>query len=307
MTKQVSFLFVATIAALVYGFVFRLFVRGGGYGYLGVAWLAAFVFLALFVIQVVLVRERTMAFVAIVIQAVVFNIFFIDRLFWWAISAFVLCTLLLWLAYLRGRHRLDNMISLRFFQLRHDVLSRAIIALTLFSIILYMSFVNVLRLTVSRDFIAYFAQPVEYAGQLFIKDFSLAMTARDFLNHFADRNLSDTVRQLPSDQQQAAREQVITDLAQRLGEATHSRINLQSQVIDVVVWIGNVQLQRIPEAGRTPLLIAIGVVLFLFITGFVFLFSWIISILSRLIFQLLLWLGFIKIGGEKKEVQVVTT
>jgi hypothetical protein len=156
---------------------------------------------------------------------------------------------------------------------------------------------------VSPETFAYVVRPVEYSSRLVLKDFSLSMSMQEFFQSIIQRRVSPKITSLSPAQQSEFFRQAINDLTQAVKEETLVEVNLQETVMQTLYDIINRQLQRIPERLRPFAVIAWGVFLFLFLTGFLFIFSWLISFAAWLLYQLLLANNFIKIGYREKQVE----
>lgn len=300
-TKLIVFLATTILLALTYGYFLNAFSVAGDYLYLTLLIITGVVFLALFLIQCLLVVEQRPATILIIIQSLAFCFFAFPMISnkSYGILVFIGSALVLFIAffdaYYRGRREITNMISIRFFQVRKTILRRAFLGLAIFSVLLYAVSIDLNKFTVSKDFFEYFSSPIELGGRFLVKDFSTSMTIGDLFSRIAAKDTQDKEIQ----------NQVVGNLIEKINEMTKVRINLQWQISQAFSEVSNYQLKRLPDPWKTPLLIGFGIVLLLFITGFAFIFIWIIGLLSWLIYRLLLRSKFIKIIYQSKTTEAI--
>lgn len=294
--KLVVFLFFPVLVALIFSFLLVGFSMGKGLVLLPISLALGFIFLALFLIQCLIISTFLEALAVIIIEsaAMAAPVLLVGNFSYAVYIGFVSLLLFLSWGYYSGQQELKNNINIQFFRLRKPVLRKAIIGMTLFSVLIYVSFLNIEKLTVSKNAFEYFVKPIEYSGRIFLSNFSANMTVGEFLTGLAEKKLSPEEKQL-----------VVISAVAKLTEWTKFNISLQHRLGDTVYQIINFQLRRLPTDRQTPVLISIGAVLFLFITGFGLLFSWIIGLISYGFYQLLLTYGFIIITYQNKQIEVL--
>lgn len=294
--KLVVFLFFPVLIALIFGFVFVGFNIGKSLFLLPIAMAVGFVFLALFLIQCLIITTFLEALAVVIIEsAVIVAPVLLTGNFNYAVYiGFVLLLFFLSWGYYSGQRELKNNINIQFFRLRKPVLRKAIIGMTLFSVLVYISFIDIEKLMISKNVFEYFVRPIEYSGRIFLSNFSANMTVGEFLTSLAEKNLSPEEKNL-----------VVVNTVAKLTEWTKFNISAQHRLGDTIYQVINFQLRHLPANRETPVLIGIGAVLFLFVTGFGLLFSWIIGLISYGLYQLLLTYGFIIITYQNKQMEVL--
>ncbi|MEK7115016.1 MAG: hypothetical protein AAB847_01510 [Patescibacteria group bacterium] len=294
--KLVVFLFFPVLIALIFGFVFVGFNIGKGLILLPISLAVGFIFLALFLIQCLIISASLEALAVIIIEsaAMVAPILLVGNFNYAVYIGFASLLLFLIWGYYSGQQELQNSINIQFFRLRKPVLRKAIIGMTLFSVLVYVSFLDLEKLIVSKNAFEYFVRPIEYSGRIFLSNFSANMTIGEFLTSLAEKNLSPEEKNL-----------VVINTIAKLTEWTKFNIGIQHRLGDTIYQIINFQLHRLPADRQTPVLIGIGATLFLFITGFGLLFSWIIGLISYGLYQLLLTYGFIIITYQNKQIEAL--
>ncbi len=294
--KLTVFLFFPVLVALIFGFVFVGFNMGKGLFLLPIAMAFGFIFLALFLIQSIIISTFLEALAVIIIEsaAIAAPILLVGNFNYAVYLGFVSLLLFLTWGYYSGQQELQNNINIKLFKLRKSILRKAIIGIALFSALSYVSFLQVDSLMLSKNAFNYFVRPVEYSGKIFLSNFSANMTVGEFLFSLAEKKLSQEEKNL-----------VVANAVERLSEFTKFNISLQHRLGDTIYQLINFQLQRLPADRNTPVLIGIGAVLFLFITGFALLFGWIIILLSYSLYQLLLTYGFINITYQNKPIETL--
>ena len=300
-TKLIVFLSTTVLLALVYGYFLNAFSVSNDYFYLTLLVITGVIFLALFLVQCLLVVEQRTGLILIIIQTISFCLFSYSAIAGKSSGVLILIglALILFLAlydgYYNGRREVTNMISIRFFQVRKTVLRRAFLGLSIFSVLIYTSSIDLNKFTFSRGFFEYFSNPIALGGRFLVKDFSTSMTVGQLFEKIAAKDTED----------KEIKNQIIANLVDKISEMTKIRINLQWEISQAFSEVSNYQLKRLPDPWKTPLLIGLGVVLLLFITGFTFIFIWIIGFLAWLIYRLLLRSKFIKIIYQSKTTEAI--
>ncbi len=294
--KLTVFLFFPVLVALVFGFVFLGFNIGKGLFLLPVAIAFSFIFLALFLIQSMVITTFLEALSVIIIESAALTapILLVGNFNYAVYVGFASLLLFLSWGYYSGQQELKNSVNINFFKIRKLVLRKAIIGMTLFSVLIYVSFLNLETLKVSKNAFDYFARPIEYSGRIFLPNFSADMTVGEFLTGLVKKDLAPEEKN-----------QIVIDAAIKISEFTKFNIGLQHRLGDTIYQILNFQLRRLPTDKKTPVLMSIGAVLFLFVTGFGLLFNWIIGLIGYGLYQLLLTYGFVKITYQSKEIEVL--
>lgn len=307
--KLLIFLFIPLLLAASYGYLLSTFAASGNYTYLTASIITIILFLSLFLIQVLLITHWSQGLPTILAELILLTPFFYiaggGKNFYWLAAAIILALILLFSGYYHGRKELRNMISIDFSGMRKIVLRRAMLGVILFSTIAYISLVDVKNLKISEKLIQYLSKPIELSGKIFFNDFSLAMRVGDFFDNLADKNISGKLKDLPPAAQQEIKNQIKNDLLKRVSEIAKMKINTQWTLSRAIVEISNFQIRSIPPQRHNIVLLVIGLTIFLFTAGFSLILSWIIGLLSWLIYRLLLKAGFIKIMYQSKTVESI--
>src|SRR3989344_1621501 len=305
--KLIVFLFFPVLIALIFGFVFIGFNMGKGLFLLPIALAIGFIFLALFLIQCLIIGNFLEALAIIIIESatLVTPILLVGNFNYSIYIGFASLMLFLTWGYYSCQKELQNSISIQFFKIKKSVLRKAIIGMTLFSVLVYVSFLDVKNLVLSKNVFEYFIKPIEYSGKIFLPNFSAGMTVGEFLTSLAKKNLTPEAKRLPIEEQNQFVNEIAVNAAFKVSEFTKFNINLQHRLGDTIFQLINFQLHRLPSDNKNPILLGVGAVLFLFVTGFGLLFSWIIAFISYAIYQLLLSYGFIKITYQNKQIETL--
>lgn len=303
--KLLVFKLFPIISLIAFSYFFSAFINNSHYGYFLASIFCGVIFLALFVIQIILSNSFKKEIIWIFIESIALVIFFYHYLSYWILVAVGSAFLMFLIAYWRGRKELANMLTIMFFDLRKVILGRAIMGLVLFCVLVYISTVDLKTFVISKTFFQYFSAPIETVTKYFITDFSLEMPVGGLFEKIAQKAITPEVKAYTEELQRQYLQKAITNLSDSIKELTEVRVNLQDKVIDALYEISNFQLKRIPENIQIPVLLITGALIFLFITGFSFFFGWIIIIISWLIFKLLLLTNFITINYQNKQAEFV--
>ena len=308
-TKLVIFNGVTILVALAYGYVLGAVSLSHNYLFLPVVLVLGSLFLALFLIQVLLIDSIIQAMIVILLELIAFLPFIYvmgnGRNFFWLMLALLLTFIAFFSSYYSGHRETKNMIVVSFMKLRKISLKKATLGIILFSTVAYVAFIDVKNIKISDGFIEYLSEPIEFSGRLFFLNFALDMKVQEFLNALVEKNLVSEINQLPPAAQQEIKNKFIGDFLQKGREITKVNIKTQWTLLRAIVEISNFQIKRIPSERHNLLLLGIGLALFLTAAGFTFVLNIIVGLLAWLIYLLLLKTDFIRIMYRTKTVEVI--
>lgn len=291
---------------LVFSYSLNAFNHTGNPAYLWAVFSAGTLFLVLFFIQSLIIDSSSVGASIIFAESVALITFFYRYAVIWVLVAFLIVYLLLFFAYQRGRRDLENMVSLKFFSLRRTIAGKAMTALLLFGIILFMSTVQPETIAVSPRILHFVGVPLQHLGRFFIKDFSLdaplATVVRNFVIESAQADLAEIPSGFHDSLINATMDRTLAALERTAGVS----FGYQESVFDAFHRGLNHRLQKLPPSARTPLLLAFSSILFFFLTGFGFFLTWVVSFLAWAIFRLLLAVNFAIITTRNKNSEIVT-
>ena len=224
-----------------------------------------------------------------------------------AITGGVLLVFLAW-GYLAARARLDNSISIPFFGVANTMLTKFTTGLLIFMVLIYVPQLGGNPLLVSqKSFRTFFDWASGFVND-FYPSLSLNGSFGNFSQSFAKMELDNnpSFQNLTSDQQSAAVQQESQQLEQSLAaKNTASPVASSSPTSDAFYNIlqGMMNAWQSQSGGWFDL--GWAAVIFIALRGVGILFIWFAEFISLIFYELLLAIGFIKVGEESSTREVI--
>jgi len=297
--KTILIVLISALLALAYGYFYSQFTLAANYLALLAALMMGVVYLALFLVKSLVIENRSW-----IIKSIIVDVLMISAFFWktapaaWLVLGLALTMLLFFVADWRGKQELDNMIKIRFRELKLTVISTAFLSLVFISLFLYISVLDFNQIKLSRAPFDYAVRSSESLVQKVLPTFSTKLNFGELLKMAISKARPD----LPPENSDA----LITDLTDKIERSTNTVINLQENALDVIYNLINNFLNKIPQNLRLPVIIAFALVMFFIINGGAFIFIWLISLLAWLIYKLMLTTNFAHITLERSQKETVS-
>lgn len=169
------------------GYFFRSFIIKSDFLLLTIAAVFAVFYLAIFLVRVLLVKQWQLALPLIALEIIIIDLFLISRIpIVWLISATALAIAILFIAHWRGVSEINNVLKIHFRNLQYMVLSTAILGLTLFGIVIYLSSIKTEEIYVGK-------KPISYVVKL-LPNFSTKISLGININ--PEENIIDTTQKI---------------------------------------------------------------------------------------------------------------
>ncbi len=181
----------------------------------------------------------------------------------------------------------------------------AITALSVLIAFLYTPTLITKDLTISQPVIVSIFGPSLPFLNSYIPGLSLDMSVRDALKAASGSLLPREMRTLPIEQRDAVIAQSEGQLLQSLSDSLGVKVHARDSLLTVISSALNFQLSKIPKEYVQYIDISLGLLVFLTIKSFGFIFSYVIYLLALLIYTLLRLTNFISITTEKIDKEVV--
>lgn len=154
--KFLSSILISVGLAAGIGYSFSRFTLGSNLPSLAVAAVFAALYLAVFLVRVLFVQKRWLALALITLEMAVVSAFLLPRAptIWLACGALT-AIVTLFIAHWRGTSEISNVIKIHFRNFQYMVLSTAILGLTLFGIVVYLSSINTKEIYIGKEPISY--------------------------------------------------------------------------------------------------------------------------------------------------------
>lgn len=236
--------------------------------------------------------------------SITLDILAVTAFFWqtapiaWLLTGIVLTIALLLAADWRGRLAVKNMIEIKFRALQLAIIPMALASITFFSLLLYIANLDTSQLALARKPFDYTIQTSENLIKRVLPQFSKEVNFGELLIMVAQRVNPD----LPP----LAHQMLVEKIKGELTESSGIAINPNEGAADVFYKIINGFLGRIPENFKLPLVAGFGLILFLSINSSAFAFIWLIGLIARLIYEIMLTSNFASTKLEKAYKEVVS-
>ncbi len=160
-------------------------------------------------------------------------------------------------------------------------------------------------LTLSRSALEGFLKPGEWITQRFAPGFALNGTLGEFVRANSGLVFKGELAQLPKSQQDEAIAQVLVQIQETIRGTFAVNARVGDTMLDIIEKITNAQLKKIPEDLHTPVWLGVGVLIFLTIKGIAALLGGIVGLLAAALYQLFMICGFLRLGLESRQKEVV--
>ncbi len=289
--KLLSSVLVSVGLAAGIGFFFSKFAPGSDLLSLAITVVFAVFYLAIFLVRVLFVQKWWIALALIVAEMAAVSIFLLPHApTIWVICGAVAAIVVLFIAHWRGTSEISNVIKIHFRNFQYMVLSTAIIGLTLFGIVVYLSSISAKEIYVGKE-------PVSYVVKFF-PSFSEKISFGSLVERFVQK----TNEQLPPETVNF----IAFNANQKISEIIGVNLNPQENIIDIGQKIINGLLAKAPREFKVFIIVGLGVLIFFTINSGTFLFSWVIGFIAWLIYRLILTTNFARITLEKSQKEKVS-
>lgn len=160
-------------------------------------------------------------------------------------------------------------------------------------------------LIVSRSTLEGFLKPSEWVVQRFAPGFALQGTLNDVVRASSELILKGELAAVPQSAQTELINGAVSQIQEMIRGTFAVNVRASDAVFDIIERVANAELKKIPDDLHTLVWLGIGILIFLTIKGFGALLGGIVGMIAALMYQLLTMLGFIRVGFESRQKEVV--
>ncbi|MCX6702391.1 MAG: hypothetical protein NTW60_00780 [Candidatus Wolfebacteria bacterium] len=303
--------FFSVASAWVFGYFLKLFFVNGNWMHFGVSIAAAVVFLSVFLLNILFIKSFFSGNLIVFLSSAVILGGFYDQFSFPLLGGIALAYLfLLWGIY-SGSKELDNMVRIKFWRVSKKSLSKAAIGILIFSSVAFYFNVKDLILKnpgsffVSRPTFGILINPAEPLIKNFIPEFGLKKTVGEFSLEVAKNktNQSKETENLSGPQKEVLAAALDLQMKEQISNLAGMNINFGMKISDAIYEILLNKIINLPNQAKSVFPYVAAAVIFFTVYGFLWVFRWIATSLSFLIYEILLALGLavITLEGDNRE------
>ena len=278
-------------------------------------------------LNAILIKNEIVVSIIALAQGIVPLVLFGDRIYptpsFVLLGGALLFGILLLLASLRGAHALKQLTSVRFFQVSHIVVPRAITALLIFlSVLVYLAYFEwgALSPDVGKAFVRGVVRSSVPIVRIWLPGFSEEASVEETLSMLARTQLERTVvrpdlplpsnftgdfNQLPPSFRAQLVEHTVQNLKEGFEQTFGIPLLMNSSISEIAYDLAAARIGRLSAAERTTLGIALAFSLFSLAKGITLFLSWVVSLFAFLVFKLLIVIGFAHTAEELRNREFV--
>lgn len=221
------------------------------------------------------------------------------------VGTFITVSLLL-VASVRGQRSNAESLTVSVTRVSMMALPMTITALSiLFSFAYAITLRGAGELQIPKKTVIALVRPSEWIVNKFTTHFSFDESLERNIRENSGLLLKGELATLPKNVQDEALQTAIVQFRDAISETFGIATNIKEPLIDIVVRIVNSQLQKVPAEFRLPLWFGVGVIIFLTVKGIGALISILVQWAAVIMYQLLLVLGFFRVGFEERRKEIV--
>lgn len=178
-------------------------------------------------------------------------------------------------------------------------------AISLMATIVLVGTMSANGLILSREMIEGFLKPGEWIVQKFAPGFALQGTLQDVVRASSETLVKGGLGGLPESAQDELINAAAGQLQETISDMFGASVRRTDTIIDIIGRVANAKLEKIPENLHTSVWLGVGLLVFLTIKGFGALLGLLVGIAAAALYQLLLLTGFMRVGLETRQKEVV--
>ena len=301
LVKNLTLGLAATLTAGVFGYLFANFIATGTLTSLISALVAGVFFLAAFLIQVLLSKNRGLTAVFVVASVLAMSAFFLGHFSLVLIAAVGIALVMFFLAYHNGQSELENNLDLRFIRASRVVMGLATMALAIFASFAYFASFDLKDPVAAKKNLEVLVRPVEPIISGYIPGF----TARSSLIQIASRLIPEELRLASQETQNAFVQEFSTGLSQTLSNTFGVRVSPGDSVIDIL-YNGTIgRILSLSALAQSLVLIGVALAFFFLIKFALFFVDWLAVLLAWAVFKILLAARFFRFDLQNVPKKVI--
>lgn len=299
--KKISLGVAGFVAALIFGYFFKMTIGSASTANLVGLLLSAILFLSAFLIQTVIGSDKFISPLFIVLEVLGISLFFFGNFSPVLLIGIISGLGLLITAYYQGGSEINNNLDIHFIKNSRIIMASATMALAIFVSFAYVGSFDIKNPVAAKKGLELVVNPLTplvsgyipgFSSQNTLKDIALAALPADF--------------KLASPAQKAdAVSQISTRLADTLSGAVGTSVFAGDRVIDIVYKATIGRLAGLSAVAQTGVLVLFGIVFFFMIKFALFFIDWAAVFTGFGIYKLLLAFGFFKIEVQNVPKRVI--
>lgn len=294
--KTISLAVVSAVFALIFGLFFKSFINLGGLSAAVFLLVTTTLFLAVFLIQTLLLDSFLVNLIITAIDAALIAIVFIGNFPILILAAAAVMAILLLAGYYAARLELKNNLDIRFFKTAGYVMKYASSALAIFAVITYLALLNLEDATAAKRVLASVIKPIEPITGAYIPGF----TIDDPLTEISRKIMPNEIKSASS----AVQTEFIRASSVRLAGAIEGFIKVSvvssDSILDVFYKSTVAKLLKMGTFARNLILAGAGLLAFFMLKFLLVFVDWLATAIGFGIYRLLLGAEFFHIELQSK-------
>lgn len=311
--KIVIFAIIGTAFSFLFGYFLRLFILEGQSDFLLFSFLAGLGFLIFFLLNVFFIKNLWLVNLTIFLGVLAFSASFYDQLSKTFGIGVLISFLILLLANHAGRQELENMLKIKFWRVSKKTVPKAITALAVFVGIVYVGVAdfNIERkdFFISQTTFEKIISPIAKVGiiQGFISGFDLSLPTEQLIRNLAAGQMegNQELSLLPETVKNQLIDESVKELENKISEFTGSPLDPKAKVSGALYEIMVKKFGNLPTNIKSIAPMIVAVLIFLTIVGLSLPIRLMVTVLTFLIYEIFLALGFSTIITEGKSREII--
>ena len=311
--KIVIFAIIGTAFSFLFGYFLRLFIFEGQSDFLLFSFLAGLGFLIFFLLNVFFIKNLWLVNLTIFLGALAFSASFYDQLSKTFGIGVLISFLILLLANHAGRQELENMLKIKFWRVSKKIVPKAITALAVFVGIVYVGVAdfNIERkdFFISQTTFEKIISPIANIGiiQKFLPGFDLSLPTEKLIENLAASQIEQNpeLKLLPESVKNQLIDQSVRELENKISEFTATPLDSKAKASDALYEIIMKKFGNLPTNIKSIAPMIVAALIFLTIVGLSLPIRLMVTVLTFLIYEIFLALGFSTIIMEGKSREII--
>lgn len=300
--KTISLALVSAVFALIFSLFFKSFLNLGGLGAAIFLLVTTTLFLAVFLIQTLLLDSFLVNLVITIIDAALIGLVFIGNFSILILAATAVVIILLLAGYYAARLELKNNLDIRFFKTAGYVMKYASSALAIFAVITYLALLNLEDVTAAKRALASIIKPIEPITSVYIPNF----TINEPLTEISRKIMPNEIKSASSATQAEFIRASSIRLAGAIGSFVKATIVSSDSILDVFYKSTVAKLLKMSALTRNLILAGAGLLAFFMLKFLLVFVDWLAIVVGFGIYQLLLGAEFFHVELQNKTQKVIT-
>ncbi len=315
--KSVAKIVILGIVSVVFSFLFSYFLKqfilSGRFNFLLFSFLAALVFLSVFLLMALFIKSAWRTNLIIFFNVLVLAVPFYNQFSKITnLGLFISFLIFIWANY-AGRQGLKNMVKIKFWRISKKTIPKAVVALAIFVSVIYMGHITsgTKGFFISQTAFEKILSPLSKSGlvQKFFPGFDLSLPTEELIQNLAVNQLKENsqLNFLP----ESAKEQLIDESVKAfkddISDLIGTTLNLKSKASDELYKIMVEKFSTLSSGVTSVIPIVAAVLIFFVIIGLSFPIRLLVSVLAFLLYEICLALGFgvIMAEGTSREIIIL--